>query len=89
MGSWFSKEDLILEESSSQRLPYDRLLKMSEWDYVPAKNFDYYAGKRFTKISRRFYPEYTRGYLYGYWYEGKDIVINNYGDDDNEEEYEI
>ncbi len=33
------------------------------------KNADYYFDKkkRFTKISRKFYRDYQRGYLYGYY----------------------
>jgi len=32
------------------------------------KNADYYFDKkRFTKISRKFYRDYQRGYIYGYY----------------------
>jgi hypothetical protein len=38
------------------------------WSYEKPKNFDYYFSKeRFVKISRKHYPQFTRGYLYGYW----------------------
>ena len=36
--------------------------------YEPPKNFDFYFSKaRCFKISRRHYPQFTRGFLYGYW----------------------
>ena len=31
------------------------------------KNKDYYTGDRYFKISRKYYPDYTRGYFYGYY----------------------
>ena len=32
------------------------------------KNFDFYFNKkRITKIPRRYYPNYKKGYLYGYY----------------------
>ena len=33
------------------------------------KNKDYYEGKRFFKVSRRFYREYTSGYFFGYYHD--------------------
>lgn len=33
------------------------------------KNKAYYEGKRFFKVSRRFYREYTRGFIYGYYHD--------------------
>tara|TARA_R100000951_G_C2545068_1_gene150612 strand:- start:93 stop:371 length:279 start_codon:yes stop_codon:yes gene_type:complete len=33
------------------------------------KNKAYYEGKRFFKISRRHYREYTRGFIYGYYHD--------------------
>lgn len=40
------------------------------WKSSEAKNADYYFSKqRFTKISRKHYPEYTSGYIYGYYYQ--------------------
>ena len=36
--------------------------------YEPPKNWAYYfSTQRCFKISRRHYPQYTRGYLYGYY----------------------
>ena len=31
------------------------------------KNADYYNGKRFFKTSRAMYPQYTHGWLFGYY----------------------
>lgn len=71
MGQYISKEDLkILEDSSYYSFPYNSQLELSGWTGHNAKNFDYYNGNRFCKISRRHYSDYTRGYLWGYWYEG-------------------
>lgn len=33
------------------------------------KNKAYYEGKRFFKVSRRHYREYTRGYIFGYYHD--------------------
>ena len=33
------------------------------------KNKEYYEGKRFFKVSRRHYREYTRGFIYGYYHD--------------------
>ena len=71
MGQYISRDDLrILEDSSYYYFPYNKDLELSAWFGYNAKNFDYYNGNRFFKISRRHYPEYTRGYVYGYWYNG-------------------
>jgi len=53
---------------------------ITEWDTFKAKNWEYYSGERFTPISRSMYPQYTRGWLYGYsiddhYYEN--ILYNN------------
>ena len=69
MGNYISRDDLrILEDSSYYHFPYNNDLKLSAWFGYNAKNFDYYNGNRFCKISRRHYPEYTRGVVWGYWY---------------------
>ena len=69
MGNYISKDDLrILEDSSYYHFPYVKELKLSAWYGYNAKNFDYYNGNRFCKISRRHYPEYTPGKIWGYWY---------------------
>jgi hypothetical protein len=31
------------------------------------KNKDYYTGDRYFKISRKYYPQFTRGYFYSYY----------------------
>ena len=53
---------------------------ITEYDDIGEKNFSYYTGKRYFKISRKLYPQYTRGYIYGY-YEDLDYGIC---DDNNE-----
>jgi len=40
---------------------------VKEWDVHEPKNVDYYDGKRFFKVSRSCYPNYVKGYLYGYY----------------------
>jgi len=39
---------------------------ITEWDAVKPKNYEYYSGERFVRIPRHLYPQYTKGYLYGY-----------------------
>ena len=69
MGAYISSDDLkILEDSSYYHFPYNKELELSAWFGHNAKNFDYYNGNRFFKISRRHYPEYTAGKIWGYWY---------------------
>lgn len=31
------------------------------------KNKDYYTGDRYFKVSRKHYPQFTKGYLYSYY----------------------
>ncbi len=40
--------------------------KITEWDTFKCKNWQYYNGERFTTISRNMYPQYTKGWFYGY-----------------------
>ena len=69
MGQYISHDDLkILEDSSYYHFPYSKELELSAWFGYNAKNFDYYNGNRFFKISRKYYPDYTRGILWGYWH---------------------
>lgn len=70
MGQYLSREDeRKLEECKYYQYPYVKDLKLSVWGgYYMDKNYDYYTGLRFTKVSRALYPSYTRGYLYGYYY---------------------
>ena len=85
MGAYLSQEDLhILQESSYYSFPLNSKY-FSPWEGYPAKNYDYYAGKRICKISRSLYPNYTRGYLWGYY------ISNNQDDstyDDSDDELE-
>jgi len=84
MGQYISRDDLrILEDSSYYHFPYNKSLELSAWYGYNAKNFDYYNGNRFCKISRKHYPEYTRGYLFGYWYNPIETI-----EEDKEEELE-
>ncbi len=40
---------------------------INEWEDSGVKNADYYLGKRFCRIPRNLYPQYQRGYIYGYY----------------------
>tara|TARA_Y100001963_G_scaffold103375_1_gene142276 strand:+ start:1104 stop:1355 length:252 start_codon:yes stop_codon:yes gene_type:complete len=62
-----SNTKYIMEDAMPHQFSYNRCLKLSAWDYHNPKNFDYYSGERFCKISRSLYPQYTRGYIYGYY----------------------
>ena len=49
------------------------------WTKYPPKNEEYYNGKRFCKISRGYYPQFTKGYLWGRYEDldyYKDWVFN-------------
>jgi len=85
MGNYFTKEELYLIDSSYYHMPRPKDLQLSRWSSYNAKNFDYYNGKRFFKISRKNYRDYQRGYVYGYYYNGDGYVE----DDDDDEEYEL
>lgn len=69
MGNVFSleKEPYELEDWMCEPIGYSRQHKTSSWDYPEKpKNFEYWFGKdRFTYISREYYPDYSKGYLYG------------------------
>jgi len=68
-----------LEDSSVSNIGFSKEHNISAWDYFPAKNMDYYNGKRFFKISRGNYRYYDQGYLYGYNYnETKFLEIDDY-----------
>ncbi len=84
MGQYFTKEDLDLIDSSYYHMPYSKDLQLSCWESYNAKNFEYYTGDRFFKISRKNYRDYTRGYCYGYYYNG-----DGYVEDDDDEEIEL
>jgi len=50
---------------------WNRLEAPNAWKHYPPKNEEYYKGKRFCKISRKFYPQFTPGWLWGR-YENED-----------------
>ena len=83
MGNYLSREDLELIDSSIYHCPYSKDLQLSCWECYNSKNFDYYNGKRFFKISRRYYSDYSKGFWYGYYYNGNGYISND--DYDNEE----
>lgn len=66
MGQYNSTLDLdfYVHQWNTQEAP-------NAWKSTPPKNEDYYKGKRFFKISRKFYPQFTKGYLWGR-YENED-----------------
>ena len=60
MGQYNSTLDLdfYVHQWNSQEAP-------NAWKQYPPKNEEYYNGKRFIKISRGYYPQFTKGYLWG------------------------
>ena len=74
MGQYLSKDDLELIDSSIYHFPYNKDLQLSCWETYNAKNWSYYSGERFFKISRKNYRDYSRGYIYGYYYNGDGYV---------------
>jgi hypothetical protein len=55
--------------------------RINEWEDSGVKNADYYLGKRFCKIPRHLYPQYQRGYIYGYYEDCqyfKDLIEEYY-----------
>ena len=74
MGQYLSKDDLELIDSSIYFMPYNKDLKLSCWESYNAKNFEYYSGDRFFKISRKNYRDYSRGIIWGYYYNGDGYV---------------
>jgi len=63
MGQAVSK----FEAGQPHQFEYNEKLKLSAWDTYYPKNKDYYSGERFFKVSRKHYPQYERGYIYGYY----------------------
>jgi len=55
------------EDGQLHHFDYNNKLKLSAWDIYYPKNKDYYSGDRFFKVSRRHYPQYERGLIYGYY----------------------
>jgi len=74
MGQYLSKDDLELIDSSIYYMPYSKDLKLSCWENYNSKNFAYYSGERFFKISRKHYREYSKGFFFGYYYNGDGYV---------------
>jgi len=66
MGQYISKhkEELIVEDYEKRLQPFPLC-----WRDIGTKNSEYYKGDRYFVISRQFYPHlYTKGYLYGRYY---------------------
>jgi len=56
--------------------------------YEPPKNFEFYfSNKRCFRVSRRHYPEYTKGYLFGYYKEEPEDEIKKNSDGSIEREF--
>jgi len=51
--------------ATSSRLLLD--WSVEEYTTEQTKHIDYYDGKRFFKVPRELYPQYTRGWLWGYY----------------------
>ena len=84
MCQYLSREDEeTILNSSIYYFPYNKELKMSCWESYNAKNWEYYNGNRFFKISRKNYRDYQRGLVYGYYYNG-----NGYMSEDDVDELE-
>jgi len=60
-------ESKRIEEGTPHTFEYNADLKLSAWDTYLPKNKKYYSGDRFFKVSRKHYPQYERGYIYGYY----------------------
>ncbi len=81
MGAYHSK--LLLEDFAPVRNE-SKEHKITEWDTNPPKNLNYYNGQRFFKVSRDLYPQYTRGWLFGYSIDPdyyKNILYENESED--------
>tara|TARA_R110000744_G_scaffold366874_1_gene476145 strand:- start:1989 stop:2315 length:327 start_codon:yes stop_codon:yes gene_type:complete len=71
MGNYNSKPkinqwEVLLNSSYSNVIDIkDKSLMLGCWDYYPAKNHEYYNGKRFCKISRSHYRWYDDGWIWG------------------------
>jgi len=64
MGTPSSKPVL---EGWHQNRNQSKELGITEWDAMKPKNFEYYANQRFCRIPRHLYPQYQKGYIYGYY----------------------
>lgn len=69
----------VLEEWLPKRMPFSREHNLNEWSmYERNKNFRYWSSQA-TVIPVEFYPAYSKGYLYGYYFD------KDYCDIDNDE----
>ncbi len=55
----------VLEHSPIRE--HSEKYNLNEWDYMPPKNVEYYAGNRMCIIPKQFYKESIKGYFYGYY----------------------
>lgn len=56
--------------------------------YSPPKNYKFYfSQERCFKVSRKFYPQYTRGYLFGYYENDTELDIKKNEDGSIEMEF--
>lgn len=72
MGQAITKYEVIDYSANRQ---FSEQHKINEWQEIPPKNSKYYDGTRFFKVPRHLYPQYTKGYMYGY-YESIDYYKN-------------
>ncbi len=79
-----ARSQLLLEDFAAVRNE-SKQHRITEWDTNPPKNLNYYSGQRFFKISRELYPQYTRGWLYGYTIDPNYYKNILYSEDESEE----
>jgi hypothetical protein len=80
MGSYNSVEDF--QPNENQSMEYS----LHIWNKQAPKNWDYYTGTRFFKISRSLYPDqYERGVIYSYSYLPQYHYSNFIQEDDEDE----
>ena len=80
MGQYNSTLDLDLTVHK-----WNRQEPPNNWTTYPPKNIHYYNGNRFFKVSRGFYPQFTKGYLWGryeneQYYKDLGYIKNELGD---------
>ena len=80
MGSYNSRYELEdFEPHSNQSYEYN----LHAWEHTKPKNFDYYFNRQTTKISRKYYPQYEKGLIYGY---NNKVHYTNFIDEYNNED---
>jgi hypothetical protein len=77
MGAYNSK--YVLEDFKSNKNQSEEY-NLHAWENTKPKNFDYYFNRPTTKISRKYYPEYERGLIYGYTNK---VYYTNYIDEED------